>query len=93
MLNLLLIFKIFLHIYWIQIIKKIIIIKRSLPNIINFIIYVLPMNIDSNISENSNIFLTPYYDIYNKNDKKIYISFIYDNKIFIYNKLIFIMMN
>ena len=69
--------------------KKIIIIRRGLPNSINFITYVLPINIDSNISENSNIFLTPYYDIYNKYDKKIYISFIYDNKIFVYNKLNF----
>lgn len=65
--------------------KILIILRRVLPNNINFLTYVIPINI--NITEN--IFLTSYYDINNKYDKKIYISFICDNKIYIYNKLNF----
>ena len=65
--------------------KKLIIIRRGLPNSINFLTYVIPINI--NITEN--VFLTFYYDNNNKYDKKIYISFINDNKIYVYNKLNF----
>ena len=65
--------------------KKLIIIRRGLPNSINFLTYVIPINI--NISEN--VFLTFYYDNNNKYDKKIYISFINDNKIYVFNKLNF----
>ena len=64
--------------------KKLIIIRRGLPNSINFLTYVIPINI--NISEN--VFLTFYYNN-NKYDKKIYISFINDNKIYVFNKLNF----